>query len=84
MVQLNVVTTTDLTLLYAGRMVKAGRGAILNVGSIAAYVIPHGLEAGYAASKAFVRSFSEWWLTTCVAPGSRVPICPRAPPVPSS
>ena len=62
MVQLNVVTTTDLTLLYAARMVKAGRGAILNVGSIAAYVIPHGLEAGYAASKAFVRSFSE-----CVA-----------------
>lgn len=63
MVQLNVVTTTDLTLLYAGRMVKgAGRGAILNVGSIAAYVIPHGLEVGYAASKAFVRSFSE-----CVA-----------------
>ena len=62
MVQLNVVTTTDLTLLYAPRMVKAGRGAILNVGSIAAYVIPHGLEAGYAASKAFVRSFSE-----CVA-----------------
>lgn len=32
MVQLNVVTTTDLTLLYAARMVKAGRGAILNVG----------------------------------------------------
>ena len=62
MVQLNVVTTMDLTLLYAPRMVKAGRGAILNVGSIAAYVIPHGLEAGYAASKAFVRSFSE-----CVA-----------------
>ena len=62
MVQLNVVTTTDLTLLYAGRMAKAGRGAILNVGSIAAYVIPHGLEAGYAASKAYVRSFSE-----CVA-----------------
>ncbi|MDX1886510.1 SDR family NAD(P)-dependent oxidoreductase [Mycolicibacterium sp. 120270] len=62
MVQLNVVTTTDLTLLYAPRMVKAGRGAILNVGSVAAYVIPHGLEAGYAASKAYVRSFSE-----CVA-----------------
>lgn len=62
MVQLNVVTTTDLTLLYAPRMVKAGRGAILNVGSIAGYVIPHGLEAGYAASKAYVRSFSE-----CVA-----------------
>ena len=63
MVQLNVVTTTDLTLHYAPRMVRAGRGAILNVGSIAAWVIPHGLEAeGYAASKAYVRSFSE-----CVA-----------------
>lgn len=62
MVQLNVVTLTDLTLLYAPRMVKAGHGAILNVGSVAGYVIPHGLEAGYAASKAYVRSFS-----ACVA-----------------
>ncbi|GFG55272.1 hypothetical protein MAGR_67130 [Mycolicibacterium agri] len=35
MVQLNVVTLTDLTLLYAARMVKAGHGAILNVGSVA-------------------------------------------------
>lgn len=59
MIQLNVVTLTDLTTLYAARMVKAGRGAILNVSSIAAYVIPHGLEAGYAASKTYVRSFSE-------------------------
>ena len=59
MVQLNVVTLTDLTTLYAARMVRAGRGAILNVSSVAAYVIPHGLEAGYAASKAYVRSFSE-------------------------
>lgn len=59
MVQLNVVTLTDLTTLYAARMVKAGHGAILNISSIAAYVIPHGLEAGYSASKAYVRSFSE-------------------------
>lgn len=59
MIQLNVVTLTDLTTLYAARMVKAGRGAILNISSIAAYVIPHGLEAGYSASKAYVRSFSE-------------------------
>ena len=59
MVQLNVVTTTDLTMLYVGRMVKAGRGAILNVSSVAAYIVPHGLEAAYAASKAFVRNFSE-------------------------
>ncbi|OBK30418.1 short-chain dehydrogenase [Mycobacterium asiaticum] len=59
MIQLNVVTLTDLTTLYAARMVEAGHGAILNVSSIAAYVIPHGLEAGYSASKAYVRSFSE-------------------------
>lgn len=59
MVQLNVVTLTDLTMLYVGRMVKAGHGAILNVSSVAAYVVPHGLEAAYAASKAFIRNFSE-------------------------
>jgi short-subunit dehydrogenase len=59
MVQLKVVTLTDLTMLYIGRMVKAGHGAILNVSSVAAYVVPHGLEAAYAASKAFIRSFSE-------------------------
>lgn len=59
LVQLNVVTLTDLTMLYVRRMVEAGRGAILNVSSVAAYVVPHGLEAAYAASKAFVRSFSE-------------------------
>lgn len=59
MVQLDVVTLTDLTTLYVGRMVKRGHGTILNVSSISAYVVPHGLEAAYAASKAFVRSFSE-------------------------
>ncbi len=59
LVQLNVVTLTDLTMLYLGRMVKARRGSILNVSSVAAYVVPHGLEAAYAASKAFIRSFSE-------------------------
>ena len=59
LVQLNVVTLTDLTVLYLGRMVKARRGSILNVSSVAAYVVPHGLEAAYAASQAFIRSFSE-------------------------
>lgn len=59
MIQLNVVTLADLTTLYVRRMVNAGHGAILNVGSVAGYVVPHGLEAAYAASKAFVRSLSE-------------------------
>ncbi|MEB4209840.1 SDR family NAD(P)-dependent oxidoreductase [Mycobacterium sp. 94-17] len=59
MLQLNVITLTDLTMTYAARMVAAGHGAILNVSSVAAYIVPHGLEAAYAASKAYVRSFSE-------------------------
>ena len=59
LVQLNVVTLTDLTMLYVKRMVNVGHGAILNVSSIAAYVVPHGLEAAYSASKAYVRNFSE-------------------------
>lgn len=59
MLMLNVVALSELTALYAREMVKRGSGRILNVSSIAAYIIPHGLEAGYSASKAYVRSFSE-------------------------
>ncbi len=59
MIRLNVQTLTDLTTLHLPRMVARRRGAILNVSSIAGYVVPHGLEAAYAASKAYVRSFSE-------------------------
>lgn len=84
MVQLNVVTLTDLTTRYAARMVQTGHGAILNISSIAAYVIPHGLEAGYSASKAFVRSFSERWPPICTAPASPVPTSPRVRSAPSS
>jgi uncharacterized protein len=58
-VRVNVQTLTDLTTLYVPRMVARGHGSILNVSSIAAYVVPHGLEAVYAASKAFVVHFSE-------------------------
>lgn len=59
MIQLNVGTLTDLTIEHSRRMVAAGRGRILNVSSVAAYVAPHGLEAGYSATKAYVRAFSE-------------------------
>jgi short-subunit dehydrogenase len=58
-VRLNVQTLTDLTMLALPRMVARGHGSILNVSSLAAYVVPHGLEAVYAASKAYVMSFSE-------------------------
>lgn len=59
LVRLNVQTLTDLTMLHLPRMVARGHGSILNVSSLAAYVVPHGLEAVYAASKAYVMSFSE-------------------------
>ena len=58
MVALNVVALHDLTLELLGPMVSHGTGAILNVGSLAgAQPLPG--NATYAATKAFVNSFSE-------------------------
>lgn len=59
MLMLNVVALSELTMLFVPHMVRRRYGRILNVSSVAGYVVPHGLEAGYAASKAYVRSFSE-------------------------
>ncbi|MGB3476994.1 MAG: SDR family NAD(P)-dependent oxidoreductase [Mycobacterium sp.] len=59
MLQVNVMTLADLACAYAQEMVGRGAGRILNVSSVSGYVVPHGLECGYAASKAFVVSFSE-------------------------
>lgn len=58
MLQLNVLTLTTLTALFVGDMKALGKGRILNVGSIASFLpVPH--FAAYAASKAYVRHFSE-------------------------
>lgn len=59
MLQLNVITLTELTHYFSGKMVQNKNGKILNVSSIAGYIRPHGLEAVYAASKAYVIYFSE-------------------------
>ena len=57
-VELNVVALQDLTLEVLPALVAHGAGAILNVGSIAgSQPIPG--NATYAATKAFVNSFSE-------------------------
>jgi short-subunit dehydrogenase len=57
-VALNVVALQDLTLQWLPAMVSRGAGAILDVGSIAgAQPLPG--NATYAATKAFVNSFSE-------------------------
>jgi uncharacterized protein len=57
-VRVNVEAVVDLTTRAVQQMVPRGRGAILNVGSTAAYH-PFPGQIGYAASKAFVKSYTE-------------------------
>ncbi|MBM2615044.1 SDR family oxidoreductase [Actinoplanes sp. LDG1-06] len=58
MVQLNCVALVDLTRRFLPGMVSRRRGAVVNVASTAAYQpVPH--LAVYAATKAFVLSFTE-------------------------
>ncbi len=57
-VMLNVVSVVDLTHAFIPDMLAKGEGSIINIGSTAAfYPLPR--QAVYAASKAFVLSFSE-------------------------
>ncbi len=58
MVELNVVAVHDLTLRVLPGMIERGTGAILNVASTAAFQPLPGF-ASYAATKAFVLSFTE-------------------------
>lgn len=58
MVQLNVVSLTHLTALFLPGMVQRRSGKILNVGSTGSFQ-PVPLMAVYAATKAYVLSFSE-------------------------
>lgn len=57
MLQLNVVALTDLTRALLPGMVAQHRGTIINVASTASFQ-PLPTMAAYAASKAYVRSFS--------------------------
>lgn len=59
LLQLNIITLTELTHYFSGKMVQNKNGKILNISSIAGYIRPHGLEAVYAASKSYVIYFSE-------------------------
>lgn len=58
MMQVNMVSLTNLTHLYLNGMVKRNRGQILNVSSTASFM-PGPLQAVYYASKAYVTSFSQ-------------------------
>ena len=57
-VRVNVEAVIDLTTRAVQQMVPRGRGAILNVGSTAGYH-PFPGQIGYAATKAFVKSYTE-------------------------
>jgi short-subunit dehydrogenase len=57
-VRVNVEAVIDLTTRAAQQMAARGLGAILNVGSTAGFH-PFPGQAGYAATKAFVRSYTE-------------------------
>jgi short-subunit dehydrogenase len=54
----NALALFDITNHFARDLVERGEGAILNVGSITAFA-PFPNNATYAATKAFVQSFSE-------------------------
>ena len=58
MVRTNVEAVVGLCGAYAPKMVARGRGAILNVGSVAGFQ-PVPRQTTYAATKAFVNSFTE-------------------------
>lgn len=58
MIRTDVEAVVDLCVTYAAPMVAAGRGAVLNVASTVAYQPLPG-QAGYAASKSFVLSYTQ-------------------------
>lgn len=57
-IQLNIVSLVALSHLYLSEMKKKGRGSLINVASMTAFM-PLPYMATYAASKVFVRSFTE-------------------------
>lgn len=58
MLNLNIVSLTELTRLFLKGMAERGYGKIMNVASLAAY-LPGPYMAVYYASKAYVKSFSQ-------------------------
>jgi len=76
MLQVNMIALTYLCRLFMPAMVERGRGAVLNVASMAAFQ-PGPLMAGYYASKAYVLSLSEAMANECKGTGVRVTaLCP--------
>jgi hypothetical protein len=78
MIRLNVTTLAELTRLYLPAMCQRRRGGVINVASNAAFQ-PVPYMAVYAATKAFVLSFSEAVAEEVAADGVTIlAVCPGA------
>jgi short-subunit dehydrogenase len=77
-IQLNCVALVDLTARFLPAMLQRGTGFVINVASTAAFQ-PLPTMAVYAASKAFVLSFSEaLWAETRMSGVRVLALCPGA------
>jgi short-subunit dehydrogenase len=75
MIDVHVTATVRLSHAALPNMIRRGRGAIINVSSIAAF-IPSGGGPGYCASKAYLNAFSTN-LQACIPQGIRIQaLCP--------
>jgi uncharacterized protein len=74
MLELNVVALTGLTRHFVPPMVAAGRGRVLNIGSIGSF-LPMPSLAAYGASKAYILSFSEALSEELRGTGVTVSVC---------
>ncbi len=75
-IRLNVRVPVELTRRFLPAMLRRGHGGVMNVASVAAYG-PMAYSATYAATKAFVLSFSESLVAELRGTGVRVVcVCP--------
>ena len=76
MIRLNTLAPVELARLFLPDLLQQGRGAIINVASIAAFQ-PTPYLAVYGATKAFLLSFSEALAAECAGSGVQVlALCP--------
>jgi uncharacterized protein len=78
LVDLNVRAVVDLTLRFLPGMIARGRGGILNVASVEAFM-PVPYHATYAATKAFMRSFSRSLAYEAAGSGVRISMVAPGP-----
>ncbi|MFN8856423.1 MAG: SDR family NAD(P)-dependent oxidoreductase [Planctomycetaceae bacterium] len=76
MLQLNIVTLTELTIAVVQQMLLRGHGGVINLASVVSFQ-PVGYMGAYAASKAFVLHFSEALWGECRSRGVTITaLCP--------